>query len=80
MAKAAILGFGTVGSGVYEILRDKSFTLSAGEDIEVKYILDIRDFDDAEVKKYLVNDFEIIANDKEVKVAAEVMGWTTSSL
>lgn len=74
MAKAAILGFGTVGSGVYEILRDKSFTLSAGEDIEVKYILDIRDFDDAEVKKYLVNDFEIIANDKEVKVAAEVMG------
>ncbi len=74
MAKAAILGFGTVGSGVYEILRDKNFTLSAGEDIEVKYILDIRDFDDAEVKKYLVNDFEIIANDKEVKVAAEVMG------
>ncbi len=74
MAKAAILGFGTVGSGVYEILRDKNFTLSAGEDIEVKYILDIRDFDDAEVKKYLVNDFEIIANDKEVKVVAEVMG------
>ncbi len=74
MTKAAILGFGTVGSGVYEILKDKNFTLSAGEDIEVKYILDIRDFDDAEVKKYLVNDFEIIANDKEVKVAAEVMG------
>lgn len=74
MAKAAILGFGTVGSGVYEILRDKNFTLSAGEDIEVKYILDIRDFDDAEVKKYLVNDFEIIANDEEVKVVAEVMG------
>ncbi len=74
MAKAAILGFGTVGSGVYEILRNKNFTLSAGEDVEVKYILDIRDFDDAEVKKYLTNDFEIIANDDEISVVAEVMG------
>ena len=74
MAKAAILGFGTVGSGVYEILRDKNFTTSAGEDVEVKYILDIRDFDEEEIKKYLVNDFEIIANDKDVKVVAEVMG------
>ncbi len=74
MAKAAILGFGTVGSGVFEILKDKNFETSAGENIEIGYILDIRDFDDEEVKKYLVNDFEIIANDKDVKVAAEVMG------
>ena len=74
MAKAAILGFGTVGSGVYEILRDKNFKNSSGEDIEVKYILDIREFDDIEIKKYLTNDFEVIANDKEISVVAEVMG------
>ncbi len=74
MAKAAILGFGTVGSGVFEILKNKNLELAAGEKIEVGYILDIREFDDEEVKEYLVNDFEIIANDKEVKVCAEVMG------
>lgn len=74
MAKAAILGFGTVGSGVYEILKNKNLEASAGEKIEVKYILDIRDFDDEEIKKYLTKDFELIANDKEIKVVAEVMG------
>lgn len=74
MAKAAILGFGTVGSGVFEILKSKSFKEAAYEEIEVKYILDIRDFDDSEVKKYLTKDFEKIANDEEISVAAEVMG------
>jgi len=74
MAKAAILGFGTVGSGVYEILKNKNLCDSAGEEIEVKYILDIRDFDDEEIKKYLTKDFDVIANDKEIGVVAEVMG------
>ncbi len=74
MAKAAILGFGTVGSGVFEILKSKSFKETAGEEIEVKYVLDIREFDDEEIKKYLTNDFEKIANDNEISVAAEVMG------
>ena len=74
MAKAAILGFGTVGSGVYEILKNKNLCASAGEEIEVKYILDIRDFDDEEIKKYLTKDFDVIANDKEIGVVAEVMG------
>ena len=74
MAKAAILGFGTVGSGVYEILKNKNFVDAVGEDVEVKYILDIRDFDDEEVNKYLTHDFNDILNDKEVTVVAEVMG------
>lgn len=74
MARAAILGFGTVGSGVYEILNSKNFEVSAGQDIEVGYILDIRDFDDEKIQKYLTKDFEAIVNDKEISVVAEVMG------
>ncbi len=74
MAKAAVMGFGTVGSGVYEIMTKKDFTKSAGEDINLKYILDIRDFDDPEVQKILTHDFNDILNDPEVTIVAEVMG------
>jgi len=74
MAKTAILGFGTVGSGVYEIIRDSSFFKMLGEDVMVKYILDIRDFDDEEIKPMLTKDFNDILNDDEVCVVAEVMG------
>ncbi len=74
MAKAAVLGFGTVGSGVYEIIRDKSFVKSAGEEISIKYLLDIRDFDNDEIKPYLTKDFNDILNDDEINVVAEVMG------
>lgn len=74
MAKAAIMGFGTVGSGVYEIIRDSNFTELLGEEMNVKYILDIRDFDDEELKPMLTKDFNDILNDCEVKVVCEVMG------
>ena len=74
MIKTAIMGFGTVGSGVYEIIRDKSFAGETGDEIEVKYILDIRDFDDDEIKPMLTKNFEDILNDDEVNIAAEVMG------
>lgn len=72
MAKIAVMGFGTVGSGVYEIIKSKNFEKAAGEDIEVKYILDIRDFD--EPKALLTKDFNDILNDAEVTAVAEVMG------
>ena len=72
MAKVAVMGFGTVGSGVYEIINSKNFTKDAGEDLEVKYILDIRDFD--EPKNLLTKDFNDILNDSEVTIVAEVMG------
>lgn len=74
MAKAAILGFGTVGSGVYEIIRDSGFSELLGEKLKVKYILDIRDFDNDEIKPLLTKDFNDILSDSEIKVAAEVMG------
>ncbi len=72
MAKVAIMGFGTVGSGVYEIISTKNFEKSLGEDLEVKYILDIRDFD--EPKGLLTKEFDDILNDSEVTIVAEVMG------
>ena len=62
MAKAAIMGFGTVGSGVYEIIRDSNFTELLGEEMNVKYILDIRDFDDEELKPMLTKYFNDILN------------------
>jgi len=74
MAKVAVLGFGTVGSGVYEIIRDKSLKAASTEEIEVKYLLDIRDFDNAELKPYLTKNFDDILNDDEISVVAEVMG------
>ena len=46
MIKVAILGYGTVGSGVFEIINENKdlITANAGEEIEVKYVLDLRDF------------------------------------
>lgn len=76
MAKVAIMGYGTVGSGVYEIIKmnaDK-LAMSAGEEIELKYILDIRDFDDHPEKHLFTKDVKDIIDDSEVKVVAEVMG------
>ena len=66
MAKAAILGFGTVGSGVYEIIRDSGFSELLGEKLKVKYILDIRDFDNDEIKPLLTKDFNDILSDSEI--------------
>ncbi len=74
MAKVAVMGFGTVGSGVWEIIKSKNFERAAGEDLEVKYILDIRDFDDPEVQKILTKNFEDLLADSEVTIVAEVMG------
>lgn len=76
MAKVAIMGFGTVGSGVYDIIVKNSDKLSrnSGEDVDVKYILDIRDFDDHPHKELFTKDFNDILNDAEVSVVAEVMG------
>ncbi len=76
MLKAAIMGFGTVGSGVYEIL-DKNADVvakNAGEGIEVKYILDLRDFPEYPFQEKFIKDFAIIENDPEIALVAEVMG------
>ncbi len=76
MINIAILGFGTVGSGVYEIVRQNGENLKKkiNNDIDIKYILDIRDFSSHPESKLFVKDFDIIANDPEVDIVVEVIG------
>ncbi|MBO7401768.1 MAG: homoserine dehydrogenase [Lachnospiraceae bacterium] len=74
--KIAVLGYGTVGSGVVEVIRRNGDSIAkrAGQEIEVKYVLDLRDFPGDPVEKVLVHDYEVIVNDPEVGVVVEVMG------
>lgn len=74
MAKAAIIGFGTVGSGVYEILKNNNFKEKIGEDIEVERILDIRDFSGHEAKKLFTKEFSELCGNEKIDVVAETMG------
>ena len=79
MAKAAILGFGVVGQGVYEVLNKNKSIISArtGEDLEVKRILDRRVFPDHPMANAVTPNFEDILNDTEISVVAETMGGTS---
>ncbi len=74
--KVAVMGFGTVGSGVCEILAQNAASVSqrAGEEISLKYVLDIRDYPNSPFEKYLTKNFEDIVNDDEVKVVCETIG------
>ena len=76
MIKIAILGYGTIGSGVVEVLRTnrESIAKRAGSEIGVKYILDLRDFPGDPMQEKVVHDYEVIANDPEVQVVVEAMG------
>ena len=76
MINVAILGYGTVGSGVFEVLNTnkESITRRAGEELNVKYVLDLRDFSGQPVEEVLVHDYEQIVNDPEVDIVVEVMG------
>ena len=76
--KAAIMGYGTIGSGVYEVLYKncKSVEKKAGEPIEVKYILDLREFPGSPVEKLVIHDVEQIVNDPEIGIVVETMGGT----
>lgn len=76
MIKIAILGYGTIGSGVVEVLHTnkESIAKRAGDEIEVKYILDLRDFPGDPMADKVVHDYDIIANDEEVQVVVEAMG------
>jgi len=76
MAKIAICGYGTVGSGVAEVIAENadSIARNAAEDVSIKYILDKRDFPGDPFEKQIVHDFAVIENDPEVSVVVETMG------
>lgn len=79
MAKICIIGFGCIGSGTYEVLKQNSDIISkrAGQPIEVKYIIDIRDFSQHEVAPLVTKDFAKVLSDEEVTVVVETMGGVT---
>ena len=76
MINIAILGFGVVGGGVADLLtkNKNEVTKISGEEINIKYILDIRDFPDSPFGYKVIRDYEKIVNDPEISVVLEVMG------
>ena len=76
MINVGILGYGTVGSGVFDILRENKNIIAerTGEDIAVKYVLDLRDFPGDPVESVLVHDFKVIEADDNVQIVVETMG------
>lgn len=76
MIKVAIFGYGTVGSGVFEVLNTNNEIISkkAGDTISVKYVLDLRDFPGDPVEDVLVHDVNVILDDPEVSIICETMG------
>ncbi len=76
MVKVSVLGYGTVGSGVVEILNRNRALIAerTGQEISLKYVLDLRDFPGDPVEEILVHDFNTIADDPEVSIVVETMG------
>ncbi len=76
MIHIALLGFGVVGGGTAEVLTENSKLIAkhCGEEINVKYILDLREFPDHPLGDRVVHDISVILNDPEVSLVAEMMG------
>lgn len=75
--KVAVMGYGTVGSGVVEVIESHQKNISKrtnGDILEVAHILDLRDFPNDSHADLFTKDFNDILNDEEVKVVAETMG------
>ncbi|MCD8105974.1 MAG: homoserine dehydrogenase [Lachnospiraceae bacterium] len=76
MVAVAVLGYGTVGSGVVKVIdtNHDSILKKTGVDLRVKYVLDLREFPGDPVQEKLVHDYDVIINDPEVRIVVETMG------
>ena len=76
MINVALLGFGVVGSGTAEVLDENRAQIEkyVGDTVSVKYILDLRDFPDSPYASLIVHDFDVILNDPEITIIAEMIG------
>ena len=65
MIKTAVMGYGTIGSGVAEILEENRDVIAgqAGQEVELKYVLDLREFPDSPVADKIIHDFKILEED-----------------
>ena len=82
MVKDAVLGFGTVGSGVAEVLtgHENSIAQKTDDLVKLKYILDVRDFPNSPFSDLFVKDFSVIESDPEVNIVVETIGGATAAL
>ena len=82
MVNVAILGFGTVGSGVAEVLtgHEQSISQKLNDFIQLKYILDVREFPDSPFAGKFVKDFAVIEQDPSVDIVVETIGGATVAL
>ncbi len=82
MINVAILGFGTVGSGVAEVLTMNAASIEkkVGQAVNLKYILDVRDFPDSPYQGCFVKDFAVIENDPELDIVVETIGGARIAL
>ena len=76
MAEIAVMGYGIVGAGVVGVLEKNSDIIkkNAGEEVNVKYVLDLRDFPDDPIQEKVIHDVEILLADKDVELVVETMG------
>lgn len=76
MVNIAVMGYGTVGSGVVEVINTNGARINQriGDELNIKYVLDLREFPGDPIQEKLVHDFDTIVNDPEVKIVVEVMG------
>lgn len=76
MIKIALLGYGTIGSGVDEVLRVNRDVIEkrVGDAIEIKYVLDLRDFPGEPIQEKIVHDINVILEDPEIRIVTEAMG------
>ena len=76
MINVAVMGYGTVGSGVVEVVNTNGARIKQriGEELNIKYILDLKDFPGNPVQEKIVHDFETIVSDKDIQIVVEVMG------
>ncbi|MCD8371184.1 MAG: homoserine dehydrogenase, partial [Clostridiales bacterium] len=81
MVQVAIMGYGTIGSGVAEILEKNrdAVAAAAGEEVVLKYVLDLREFPGSPVEDKLIHEFHIIEEDPEIDVVVETMGGLNPS-
>ena len=76
MINIAVMGYGTVGSGVVEVIdtNGKRINQRIGDELNVKYVLDLKDFPGDPIQEKITHDFDTIVNDEDVKIVVEVMG------
>ena len=78
MIQVAVFGYGTVGRGVVEVIETNKAEVNkkSGNELNVKYILDLRDFPGDPYEDKVVHDVDVILNDPEVQIICETMGGT----